>query len=194
MAGVMVKVLAAEVLARLQGMEKRGGNLSVLFKFFGGYMRGSIEANFRAGGRPIPWAPLKIGTLSALSAKRSSYTGKKGLLTKEGRAALEGRRALIDTSLMMNTVYPVPSGRGLQMVSDRRAGRVSISVVQQLGAKIPPIYPKNKKALAWPGLAYPVKHTKGGVIPPRPFMMFQDEDINYFDRLLAEYVMTGRLG
>lgn len=192
MSGLTVKILAADVLGRLQGMVQRGENLSGLFNFFGEYMKGSIRQNFEAGGRPTAWAPLSLGSLSGWAASRKSFANKKGLLTAKGQEAVRGRRPLINSGVMMNTVFKVVGAAGLQMVSNYNSpDGASISAIQQFGAKIPPIFPRSKKALFWAGLANPVKSTKGGTIPPRPFMMFQDEDIDYFERLLANFVMNG---
>lgn len=194
MSGVAVRILAADVISRLEGMGGRAAALLPVLQNFGQYMKGSILKNFQAGGRPDPWAPLKLGTLSGWAVSKKSFTNKKGLLTTAGQQALAGRRPLIDTSLLMNsTFYTVVNG-GVQ-VSSQRSGKsgVNIAAVQQFGAAIPPIFAKPGSALFWPGAAHPVKSTKGGVIPPRPFMLFQDEDIDYFERTLIDFVMTGRI-
>jgi phage gpG-like protein len=192
MSGIAVRIMAADVIARLSGMVQRGESLSPLFNFFGEYMLGSIHKNFEAGGRPSPWAPLSLGYLSGWAVSKKSFTNKGGTLTPAGQKAVAGRRPLIDTGVMMDTIFKVASSTGLQMVSSYNSpGGVSISAVQQFGARIPPILPTNKKALSWPGLAHPVKSTKGGVIPARPFMLFQEEDIGYFERLLANFVING---
>ena len=188
MSGVAVRVLAADVLARLQGMEDRGQNLSGVMRNFGEYMKGSIDKNFAAEGRPAPWARLKLGTLSGWAVSKKSFTTKKGLLSKTGREALAGRKVLTDKGLLRNATFYIVRGNSLQMVNDN-----PVATIHQLGAKIPPIFPKSKKALFWPGAAYPVKGTKGGIIPARPFMIFQDEDINYFEQTLVDFVMNGRL-
>lgn len=187
---VGVTVFSAKVLALLKGMEERGeGGLLPVNRQFGEYQKGSIRRNFEAGGRPTPWPPLKLGTLSGWAVSRKSFVSKKtGALTKTGREALTGRKRLIDRGLLINRTFYVASPRGVTLFNDS-----PYAGIQHFGAKIPPIYPKNRKALAWPGLAYPVKHTRGGVIPPSPFMLFQDEDVDYYERLALEFILTRRL-
>ena len=160
--GVAVKILAADVLARLKGIEERGGNLTGVFRDFGGYMKGSIDKNFAAGGRPDKWEPLKPQSLNAwgYSYKRGgSMRTKRGAPTKKGRAAIAGRLILVDKGLMRNSFFYIASPRSLVMASND------------------------------PKIKYHALGTKH--LPVRNPLVFQDEDVAYIERSLLEFVMRG---
>lgn len=169
MSGVAVKTLAADVLARLQGMEDRGGNLSGVFHNFGEYMKGSRDKTFAAGGRPEKWSALRFATKVAWSLGKKSHWGKKGKMTKTGRAGWEGRLPLTDTARLRRSINYTAGAREISIGTN-----VIYAAIHQFGGKAG----RGKKV-----------H-----IPARPYLMFQDEDINYLDRTLMNYIMTGHMG
>lgn len=173
MAGAAVKVLAAEVLARLKGMEARGGNLAGVNRFFGGYMKGSIDRNFTAQGRPAAWPGLAPGTLGAFLGSRKSFWNKRKkdgsrTLSKKGRTARAGRLILTDSARLRNSISYNASAAGVTIGTS-----VIYAAIHQFGG--------------------PAGRGHKVTIPPRPFLLFQDEDISYYERLLSTYVMTGSL-
>jgi phage gpG-like protein len=185
---VVVGVYADETRLLLKQILARGENFLPVMMAFGGWKRGEIEKDFAAGGRP-PWAPLKLGTMSGWAVSRKSYVTKAGFLSKTGREALAGRKILVRSGLLLRQIYPIPGTMSLEVVA-----RAPYAAVHQFGAKIPPIYPKTKKALFWPGLAHPVKHTRGAVIPARPFLVWRTADLEALKTMLAAYVASGKLG
>ena len=168
MSGVAVKILAADVLARLQGMEARGGNLSGVFRNFGEYMKGSIDKNFAAGGRPAKWEPLGFATKVAWSLGKKSHWGKKDKMTKTGRTAWKGRLPLTDTARLRRSISYRAGAREISIGTN-----VIYAAIHQLGGKAG----RGKKVN----------------IPARPYLMFQDEDIQYLDRTLINYILTGSI-
>jgi len=172
MSGVAVKVLAADVLARLQGMEERGGNLSGVFRNFGEYMKGSIDKNFAAGGRPVKWQPLKILSLLSWSygfKKGGTHRTKKGGPTKAGRAALAGRLPLTASGVLRRSIHYAAESRAITIA----AGPSDYAAIHQFGGKAG----RGRKV----------------TIPARPYLMFQDEDVNYLEMTLVNYILTGQI-
>ena len=57
------------------------------------------------------------------------------------------------------------------------------------------IQPKNKKALAWTGAGGGMFFSRGHLhpgVPPRPFIMWQREDIKAIERLLLRHLVKGK--
>lgn len=187
---VTVTVHKEEVVGYLKGVEARLRNLAPVMADFAGYMQGSIRRNFEAGGRPA-WAPLKESTVSTWAGSFKSFTKKSGGYTKAGAAAVAGRRPLIASGRLMNSINAQAGGNSVTLASN-----VLYARIHQYGGATGPreIKPRNKKALFWPGAAHPVRvvHHPGSKIPARPFLMFQDEDLAYLQRKLPEFVITSR--
>lgn len=174
MSGVAARVLAVDVLARLQGLEGRGGNLSGVNQAFGGYMKGSIDRNFAAQGRPDRWPPLAFDTLDSWAGGKKSFwgrskkTGKRTGLSQKGRTALAGRLILTDSTRLRNSIYYIASGSGVIVGTN-----VVYAAIHQFGGR------------AGRGLKV--------TIPARPYLLFQDEDIDRYEQMLVDFVMTGRI-
>lgn len=161
MAGVAVRVLAAEVFSRLQAMEARGKDLTPLFGDFGEYMKGSVQANFDAGGRP-QWEPLKFSTKVAWALRRRGYWGKRGM-TAMGREAWGGRKPLTDTTRLRRSIAYRAAARSLKIFTN-----VEYAAIHQFGGA------------AGRGHA--------AHIPARPYLVFQPGDLSYFEQRLAQFV------
>jgi len=164
MAGAAIRVRAEEAAARLRGVESRGENLTQVLRAFGQYMLGSVERNFAAGGRPTAWEPLKIISKVDWHTRRKSFWGKTSM-TARGQAAWEGRKPLTDTGRL----------------------RRSIQV-----AEVTP-----RSVVIGTSVIYAAIHQFGGMagrgrkvlIPARPYLVFQDEDIQRADEMIAAYIM-----
>jgi phage virion morphogenesis protein len=168
MSGVAVRALAADVLARLQGMEDRGQNLSGVMRNFGEYMKRSIDKNFSAEGRPAPWARLSLSTLLGWGRGKKGHITKKGAWSKKGQTALAGRKVLTDSARLRNSISYNAGAREISIGTN-----VIYAAIHHFGGQAG----RGKKV----------------TIPARPFMLFQDEDINYFERSLIEFILTRRL-
>lgn len=169
MAGVALKILTAEAVRRLQGLEERGGNLSGVLRSFGAYMEGSIQKNFDAEGRPVKWAPIRFGTKVAWHTKRSSFWNKKGLkMSKKGRKAWGGRRVLTDSARLRRSIKSTILANGIMLGTN-----LVYAAIHQFGGQAG----RGQKVY----------------IPARPYLLFQDEDVQHFGRMLNVYLLTGRL-
>ena len=205
MAGVKVtyQVVSEQALKALTGLDLRTRDLTPVMQDFAGYMKGSVQKNFDAQGRPARWAPLKVSSLASWMASRRSWVTKKGRkggggkedfwgnmrVTGAGLKALHGRLILTDTARLRNSIDFKALARGVEGFTN-----VKYAAIQQLGGQTGAhtIVPRKKKALFWPGAAHPVKSVQhpGSKIPARPFLMFQEqEDIyGYLYPRLAVYL------
>ena len=170
MSGITCKILAADVAARLEGMAMRGDNLTGVFRDFQGHMQASIEANFAAGWRPDSWPGLKFSTKVAWILGRKSAFNKKGGMTAKGRAAWAGRLPLTDTGVLRRrattgaSVTITPRSFSYAVLAPQAA-------IMQFGG--------------WAGRGHK------SFIPARPYLVFQDEDIDYLERNLLAFITTG---
>lgn len=194
MAGVKVtyQVVSEQALKALTGLDLRTRDLTPVMQDFAGYMKGSVQKNFDAQGRPARWAPLKISTWAGWIGSRKSFRNKSGALSAKGAQALSGRLILTDTSRLRNSINFIALARGVEGSTN-----VKYAAIHHLGGQTGPhtIIPRTKKALFWPGAAHPVKSVQhpGSKIPARPFLMFQEqEDIyGYLYPRLAVYLEGG---
>lgn len=164
MAGVGVKISWREVARKLARMEQAGGKLSGLFRDFGEYMKGSLQSNFDAQGRPAKWQPLKPQSLKGWIMGRKSFWNKKGTqLSKKGVKAMAGRKVLTDTGVLRRSISYRAGVKSLSIFTN-----IPYAAIHQFGGKA----------------------GRGGkaTIPARPYLLFQPEDIEYFKRRLAEFV------
>jgi len=126
-----------------------------LYKAVGEYMLTSVEENFQAQGRPTRWKRLSIATL------KSGYKGKKfkkrGGLTKAFRDHVAGKKILIDSGRLKNSItYKVKAIKKLQ----------------------------DTKIYIGTNMVYAAIHQYGGYagrgrkvyIPARPYLLMQEQD------------------
>lgn len=170
MSGITCKVLAADVIAHLEGTALRTSDLTRVFQDFKGHMQGSIEKNFAAGGRPDSWEPLKFATkVGWISGKKGAWT-KKGSMSKSGRKAWAGRLPLTDTA-----VFRRRATTGASVTITPRSFQYAVlapqAALMQFGG--------------WAGRGHK------SFIPARPYLVFQDEDISYLERNILAFITTG---
>ncbi|MEW6263376.1 MAG: phage virion morphogenesis protein [Thermodesulfobacteriota bacterium] len=151
----------AKVLATLQA---RVENLTPAMKIVGRLIRDSVVKNFEAGGRPKRWKPSARAMLEEGQTLRDSGRLYKSIVSKA-----YADRAVIGT----NVIY---------------------ALIHQTGGRTPAhvIRPKTKKALFWPGARHPVGAVRhpGSNIPPRPYLLVQDEDYIEIEATLTDYIMS----
>jgi len=128
-------------------------------------VRTSIERNFAAGGRP-KW-------------------------DESARVKREGGQTLSLTGdLRRSFALPDAVHAGNDRVSV--GTNVVYAAIHQLGGRTNPrvIKAKNGKALFWPGARHPVKSVNhpGSKIPPRPFMLVQNEDWTEIKNVINRYL------
>ena len=158
---INIKVENGNVLALFAKIRQRTGNLEPLMANIAGFLRRSVIKNFDAGGRPNPW-PV---------SKRAVRDG--------------GRATLTDTGRLKNSIAAFATNNTAEVGTN-----VEYAPFLQFGTRPYDIRPINKKALFWPGAGHPVKGVHNPGLPPRPFMMVQDNDWEIIRQLAADF-LTG---
>ena len=169
MSGIAVKILAADVVAHLEGTALRTSDLTRVFQDFKGHMQGSIEKNFAAGGRPDAWEPLTFATMVGwISGKKGAFN--KSGMTAKGRTAWAGRLPLTAAG-----VFRRRATTGASVTITPRSFQYAVlapqAALMQFGG--------------WAGRGHK------SFIPARPYLVFQDEDISYLERNILAFITTG---
>ena len=164
-----------EVRSRLVGMAYNARHLGPVFRNFGEHMERSISKNFREGGRPSKWQKSK-------------------------RVELSGGKTLIKTRYLQNSINYRPDDRSLAIGTN-----VIYARIHQLGfiasniekATVKEHWRRQNTAFGKPisARAVKVKTHKRRVVfnmPARPFLLFQDDDIEYIKFLIGRY-LTGEV-
>lgn len=162
---IKVSIEDREVRAELEALQRRTSDLSPAMKIISETVYASIRRNFEVGGRPQRWQP-------SLRVKRE---GGQTLIRKGTSGGLLGSLS--------------PShGKDSATVSANK----EYAAIHHFGGSTGPriIRPKNGKALFWPGARNPVKSVKhpGSKIPPRPFMLVQNEDWTEIKNVINSYL------
>lgn len=105
MAGLVVTIKTeglVQVTIALRGLKNRALDLTVPLKQAGTLMLRSVSANFRQGGRPVPWRPLAFSTL-----KRKLRQGYSPIpLTRTGHLQRSITYHTSQTRLLIGTSVP----------------------------------------------------------------------------------------
>ena len=108
-AEIGLSVDATKLLRDLGEAKRRGRDMRPAFDLIGEVMQTSIVANFEAGGRPDPWAPLKAKTLLARAGGARKAKTKKGTLTKKAQRTIAGHKILIVSATLRNSIHYISS-------------------------------------------------------------------------------------
>jgi phage gpG-like protein len=180
----------ADVIATFREFVAKAKDPKPVFQDFGGHMQGSVRTNFIAGGRPERWPGLRPQSMWNWVLSRKSWRKgprQGGRLSAKGLQAKKGRKVMINTARLMGSIFwkLIPGGVAV-------GTRTKYGAIHQFGGVIPSrvIRPTKKKALYWPGAGHPVKKAVIGPvrIPPRPFLVVQDEDWAYLVRHMKMYL------
>ena len=141
-------------------------------KQIGLYMLGSIEKNFEEEGRPIRWVPLSPITIARRRKGKSPY----------------GIRILSDTGNLKNSVsFKVKEDGSSVSIGTN----VKYAPTHQFGSNIPKhvSLKKRSKALKMLRAGKTKKATKMISpffrVPKRPFLMFQEEDVEAIRQIIV---------
>ncbi len=114
------------ILRRVSRLATDTRHVEKPLKASGTYMLGSIEKNFKAGGRPNKWAPLSAGTIAGRRNKRKSSIK---ILVDRGRLKNSHSMRLVSKGVQVGTNivyaprqhfgYPGGEGRGRSKTSAR---------------------------------------------------------------------------
>lgn len=168
-----VKIKDKEVKRLFTRLKKNVTDLRPAFREVGEIVLSSVIRNFQEGGRPDKWEPTRIrsiyeaytGRKTKTGANRRAYT-VRGRLTKAFERYTAGRKTLIDTARLQNSITA-------RAQSDRVivGTNVVYARIHQLGGKAG----RNKK----------VK------IPARPYLLVQEEDWTPIRDCLRGFLMKG---
>jgi len=136
----------------------------------GRYMLGSVLENFSAGGRPTPWAPLANG-------ERSHLFGGGDLASR---------------------IYDTCGANWAEV----RAPELPYSAIHQFGGTTHPTFTDKMRRFMWARWyqtkdakwkAIALRHVVGEKlnvrIPARPYLMFQEEDIDYLHKMFQDSII-----
>ncbi|MCP9494284.1 MAG: phage virion morphogenesis protein [Pyrinomonadaceae bacterium MAG19_C2-C3] len=146
-----------QLITHLSALETNGRDLTPAFKASGMYMRGSIERNFRAQGRPQRWQALAPVTL----AGRRKGKG-------QGSAQI-----LVNNADLKNSFSEEVTNSSVEIGTNKvQARRLHFGYPGKKSTKR-----TRYKRGANKGKVKPVRWQSGHTrTPARPFLMFQTED------------------
>jgi phage gpG-like protein len=130
---------------------------------------GSVKQNFAVGGRPTKWAPLS-----------TAYASQK-----------KGGKLLYDTGRLQKSIHYEADSAGTTIKPDQ----LPYARIHNFGGKTKPheIKARNKKSLAFMAGGSRVMRKKvnhpGSIIPARPYMVLQDEDVVTFGEMIANFLV-----
>lgn len=158
----------------LKTMEKKGQNLSPLFKKFAIIMTRSFADNFRQEGRPRKWKALSKNTVAGRRKKSSRILQDKGFLRQSAlsRSAQGNIRRVTKDSLKMGS-------------------NQKTAAWHQRGTKPYVIVPRNKKALSFmtaSGRVFAKKVNHPGLVA-RPFILIQQEDEEAMTKVTLDHMI-----
>lgn len=138
----------------------------------GQVIRSSVIKNFQESGRPEKWTPTKIlSVYLGYTMRRGKRKGRKaytlkGGLTKGFERYSEGKKTLIDTARLQNSIHP-------RAYKDRAVVGTNVvyAAIHQFGGKAG----RGKKV----------------TIPARPFLMVQEEDWAMIKHVIGTYLVGG---
>jgi len=170
---VNVEIKDKEIKRLFTRLKSNVKDLKPAFREIGEIVRSSVIRNFQVGGRPDRWEPTRIRSIY------QAYTGKKtksgenrkaytirGRLTKNFNRYSSGRKTLIDTARLQNSVTARPEADRVIVGTN-----VIYARIHQLG-----------------GMAGRNKKVK---IPARPYLLVQDEDWPQIKTRLIEHLKEG---
>jgi phage virion morphogenesis protein len=163
-AGFTCNADVAEVLKKLREMRARLGNMSPAWASAGEVLIRSVRVNFDASGRPTAWPPLKASTLSSWVGTYTKVRKKHGGLTAKGKRLVAGRKILIRSGALLNSIT-------------KDVGRDHVEVGSNL------LYAATHQ--------YGRTSGRGAPIPARPYLAVQPEDEPHIAHALEQYLMEG---
>jgi len=158
----------------LRDLSKSAADIRTPLKRSGVHMMSSFDKNFKQEGRPQKWQPLKPNTVAARRKQSSKVLQDTGMLR-------------------MSVLAKSAKGNIYRLTKDSLAmgSNLKIAAYHQWGTKPYIIRPRTKPMLRF-------KTTKGWTfakivhhpgLPPRPFVLIQNEDEKAIVDIFADHVM-----
>lgn len=161
-----------ELNAAIRNMVARADNAEPAMKAIGIMQVRSVQKNFQVGGRPERWR----------KSLRAQFSGKGG--GKPGKT-------LVNKGILKNSIIFQTTRKNVKIGPSGPAA--VYAAAQQLGADIPERKPRKGKALRFfnfrTGTVMIRKRAKGFRLRSRPFLLFQEQDIRWAKRAVADHMM-----
>lgn len=176
---IAVKIEDTEVRKLLSGIMGRMHNKKPAMGIIGNIVRNSIRSNFEDGGRPTPWEP----------SQRAKKTGDKTLIkTRQlfNSFTIDAKQDSVEIGT--NKKYAAIQHFGGDINHPARERTMFFKKYKSGERKGLTRFSREGKAgfgMRVPGRAYTIH------IPPRPFMMVQEEDWPKMTQLLGKYFIEG---
>lgn len=156
----------AEITRLFQQITARAGNPRPLLADWGERLKISVRRNIMEGGRPQKFTPLKPVVFRSWLFSKKSYWTKAGNLTAAGQKRAEGRTPLFtgNPGGLLASINWREVPEGLAVGTDKIYGAIH-----------------NYGGLAGRG------HRTS--IPPRPYLLIQDEDWAYMRQSGLEFLL-----
>lgn len=165
---------------KIDGMKLKSQNLNEPLHKAGNVMLKSIDTNFETEGRPEGWMPLSPLTMRAKLA--AGYGGK--ILTRTGNLKrsiafrVTGNKLHVGTSTLYAAIHQFggvikKKQRTGVLTFGRKGGFVTIRGRPRIGTFA-------KKVIFGAHTIY---------MPPRKFLLFQDEDVDRINSLVSEHIL-----
>jgi phage gpG-like protein len=182
---------ANELTVKLDGVESRSQNLSIPLKRAGQLMLYSINQNFLESGRPNSWAPLSSSTLK--QKVRNGYSSQPlirgGILKGSIHYRTSSTRLTLGTSVKYAAIHQfggvINQGARNELFQRNRYLRGIRAGSFKRGIK-----------LSGPnrvGFGFRARGFSMGArtinIPARPFVLFQDQDIDDINKMVKDYII-----
>ncbi len=154
---------------KIAQIRQTAGNLKSVMSRIGNRAARSVKRNFAVGGRPTKWAPLSI-------AYASQKRGGK-ILNASGRLA--------------GSIHYEADNDSATVMTDK----LPYARIHNFGGRTKPheIKARNKKSLRFMAGGVPVMRKKvnhpGSIIPARPYMVLQDQDITTFGEMITAFLV-----
>lgn len=181
----------SELNIKLEGIENRAMNVSAPLKRGGTLMLYSIQKNFDSGGRPNHWTPLAASTLKQKSKQGYSSQPliKKGNLRSSIVYRAYSNRLVIGTKIKYAAIHQfggvINQGARSELFQRNRYLRGSRAGSFKRGVKL---IGARRVGFGFGDRGF----TRGATtinIPARPFLVFQDKDIENINKEVKDYIM-----
>ena len=166
-----MRLVIRKELPVLAGLAKRLKDLTFAMEVIGQYMLGSIHKNFEVGGRPKRWQRLSEATLKAqfLYGPAGRRKGRR-IKTKQRGLSRQWLRFKGGKKILIHT------GRLLQSITYE-----ALKDKVEIGSNLP--YAAIHQFGGWAGRGRKV------YIPARPYLVVQEEDIDWIKEFLAKELL-----
>lgn len=137
---ITVRFDDTEVIARLQQIASQVGNMAPAMRAIGEILSESTKERFATSTAPDgeAWKPNAPATIIARLNKIKGAYNKDGKLSKKGIAAATGKKPLVDTGILADTILSQvgSDGNSVEIGTNRFAGEWSGgAAVHQFGSK-----------------------------------------------------------